>query len=186
MLWTGEDNVFLESVEEKTNAKQWEFSCTTFHLTLQTAIQLKQKQLNIILKIKTSKLTFQSLIIGAGHQPKRWVKYPLRLTGYTCFFYFLRKFLRENPNVHSGNFSIRFRRQYVLLFDLIAAICFLLLTSKRKSSRWSTIKMFEDTLKSIHSEDELGGEYTKWDLYPFLGSTGKKGMVFFDVMLLAE
>ena len=25
---------------------------------------------------KTSKLTFQSLIIGAGHQPKRWVKYP--------------------------------------------------------------------------------------------------------------
>ena len=57
-------------------AKQWEFSHTTLHLTLQTATQLKQKHQNVILKIKTSKLTFQSLIIGVGHQPKWWVKYP--------------------------------------------------------------------------------------------------------------
>ena len=49
---------------------QWEFSCTTLHLTLQTATQLKQKHQNVILKIKNSKLTFQSLIIEVGHQPK--------------------------------------------------------------------------------------------------------------------
>ena len=87
MLWAGENNVLQESVEEKNHhVKQWEFSHTTLHLTLQTATQLKQKHQNVILKIKNSKLTFQSLIIEVGHQPKWWVKYPkysLHLASYT-------------------------------------------------------------------------------------------------------
>ena len=36
MMWAGFYNAFLESVEEKTNAEQWEFSRTTLQLTLQT------------------------------------------------------------------------------------------------------------------------------------------------------
>ena len=52
MMWADSNNVFPESVEEKTNVKQWEFSHTTFHLTLQTTTLHEQKHLNNILEIK--------------------------------------------------------------------------------------------------------------------------------------
>ena len=55
---SSEQNAGLESVEERTNVIQREISRTTFQLTLQTATLLGEKQLNIILKIKNSKLTF--------------------------------------------------------------------------------------------------------------------------------
>ena len=91
MMWAGPNNVFLESVEEKTNAEQWEFSHTTFHLTLQTTTLHEQKHLNNILKIKNSKLTFWTLTGEQVTSPnggsyvttKWWVKYPLHSTGYT-------------------------------------------------------------------------------------------------------
>ena len=43
MMWAGFYNAFLESVEEKTNAEQWEFSRTTLQLTLQTGYSTKRK-----------------------------------------------------------------------------------------------------------------------------------------------
>ena len=89
-MQAGSNNVFPESVEEKTNAEQWEFSCTTFHLTLQTTTLHEQKHLNNILKIKNSKLTFRTLTgervtspNGGSYVTTKWqVKYPLCLTSY--------------------------------------------------------------------------------------------------------
>ena len=41
--------------------------------------------------------------------------------------------------INSGNFSIRFWRQYASLFASIAITVYLLLTSDRKSSRWHNL-----------------------------------------------
>ena len=60
----------LESVEERTNVFQREISRTTFQLTLQTATLLGEKQLNIIFKIKNSKLTFSTLLGGRVTWPR--------------------------------------------------------------------------------------------------------------------
>ena len=81
---------FQNQLRRKTNAEQMKFSHTTFHLTLQTTTLHEEKQLNIILEIKNSKLTFQTLTGGWVTSPdsgfqlttKRWVNCPLRLTGY--------------------------------------------------------------------------------------------------------
>ena len=65
-------NVCRESVEERTNVIQREISRTTFQLTLQTATLLGEKQLNIILNIKTSNLTFSTLHGERVTWPKMW------------------------------------------------------------------------------------------------------------------
>ena len=63
-MWAGFYNAFPESVEEKTNAEQWEFSRTTLQLTLQTATLHEQKHLNNILKIKNSKRHSEHYSVG--------------------------------------------------------------------------------------------------------------------------
>ena len=87
---SSEQNASLESVEERTNVTQREISRTTFQLTLQTATLQGEKQLNIIFKVKTSKLTFLTLFGGrvtyskwVTLTTKRRVKTPICSSGYT-------------------------------------------------------------------------------------------------------
>ena len=67
--------------------------------------------------------------------------------------------IRQSLHV-CGNFSIRFSRQYVSLFAFIASIFFLLLTSVRKSSRWTTFAIL-----AIKWERFMLGYYHKCVFY---------------------
>ena len=67
---SSEWNAGLESVEERTNVKQWELSHTTFQLTLQTTTLQGEKYLNNILKIKIANDILN--ITWEGHWPKLW------------------------------------------------------------------------------------------------------------------
>ena len=76
MLWAGENNVLLESVEEKNHCKAMGILSHHTPFDIANSYSSETKTPKCYIKNKTSKLTFQSLIIGEGHQTKRWVKYP--------------------------------------------------------------------------------------------------------------
>ena len=72
MTWSGFYNAFPESVEEKTNAEQWEFSRTTLQLTLQTVYTTKRKTSKQYIDDKKIANDILNITRWAGHRPKIW------------------------------------------------------------------------------------------------------------------
>ena len=69
-MWAGSYNAFRESVEEKTNAEQWEFSRTTLQLTCKPLLYMNKTPKQYIENKNSNDIL--NITQWAGYQPKMW------------------------------------------------------------------------------------------------------------------